>query len=128
MSRLDICPDSNYSHMFTPNLNVVTGGVAIGGFDVVAYQTLPAGANGTLGSRLFACELRSSATSLLSASLRLQCRPPPVCTDNLTSRDMSNSTGERMQPTAYEFRFASAANLATFAADPWRYTPAWGGF
>ena len=73
------------------------------GFDVVAYQTLPAGANGTRGSPRFAF--------------------------NLTTTDQSNSTGgERMKPTNYEFHFESAANRDLFAADPWKYTPAWGGF
>lgn len=28
----------------------------------------------------------------------------------------------------YEFRFGSASNAATFAANPWRYAPSWGGF
>ena len=50
------------------------GRVAIGGFDVVAYQSLPASANGTKGSPEFAY--------------------------NLTSQDMSNSTGQRMEPTS----------------------------
>jgi len=81
---------------------VVGGGVAIGGFDVVAYQTLPAGANGTLGSPLFAY--------------------------NVTTGDATNTTGQRMEPTAYTFHFESASNLARFKADPWKYTPAWGGF
>merc|ERR1711981_71689 len=28
----------------------------------------------------------------------------------------------------YTFHFKSAANQAKFAADPWKYAPAWGGF
>jgi hypothetical protein len=28
----------------------------------------------------------------------------------------------------YTFYFKNAANLATFAADPWKYAPRWGGF
>jgi len=79
------------------------GSPAIYGFDVVAYQSLPASASGVKGSAEFAF--------------------------NLTSKDMTNTTsGERMEDTAYEFHFANASNLATFKADPWRYTPAWGGF
>ena len=79
------------------------GAPVIGGYDVVEYQSLPATANGTLGSQRFAY--------------------------NLTTVDMNNATtGQRMQPTAYEFWFSSAANLERFKADPWRYTPAWGGF
>ena len=80
---------------------VAYGGVALGGFAVVAYQTLPASANGTRGSASFAY--------------------------NLTSSDASNAT-VKMQPTAYTFHFASAANRDSFAKDPWSYTPAWGGF
>jgi hypothetical protein len=47
----------------------------------------------------------------------------------MQSTDMTNTTGgERMADTQYEFHFANASNLAMFKADPWRYTPAWGGF
>lgn len=28
----------------------------------------------------------------------------------------------------YSFYFKNAANQAKFAADPWKYAPAWGGF
>ena len=87
-------------------LAAVTSGSApvIYGYDVVAYHSLPADASGVKGSPQFAY--------------------------NLTSTDMSPvSPGvERMKDTAYEFHFSSAANLAKFQADPWHYTPAWGGF
>lgn len=33
------------------------------------------------------------------------------------------SSGEQWQ-----FWFSSAANMRAFAADPWKYAPAWGGF
>lgn len=72
------------------------------GFDVVAYQSLPASANGTMGTAQYSF--------------------------NLTTTDESGTKGERMLPTNYTFHFASAANLAAFASDPWKYTPAWGGF
>ena len=41
---------------------------------------------------------------------------------NLTSTDQGVDIGP------YEFRFATADNLATFAADPWTYAPKFGGF
>tara|TARA_B110001452_G_C15184804_1_gene411513 strand:+ start:746 stop:1018 length:273 start_codon:yes stop_codon:yes gene_type:complete len=75
---------------------------ALYGYDVVAYRSLNASANGTMGSAEFAF--------------------------NLTTTDESGAKGQRMPPTNYTFHFASAANLARFAADPWKYTPAWGGF
>ena len=74
------------------------------GYDVVAYQSLAPTASGVRGSPQFAY--------------------------NLTSTDMTpaGAGGERMKDTDYEFHFSSAANLAKFKSDPWRYTPAWGGF
>lgn len=41
---------------------------------------------------------------------------------NLTTTQPDGSKAD------YEFWFSSAANKAAFAADPWRYAPAWGGF
>jgi len=38
------------------------------------------------------------------------------------SSDVKTSTG------TYTFWFATDANRKVFAADPWKYAPAWGGF
>ena len=62
---------------------------------------------------------------------------PP--TQTLVSQKESSWTAAGDGPTAgvaqynatlngYSFHFKNAANAATFAADPWTWAPAWGGF
>ena len=73
----------------------------LGGYDVVAYFSLAKDADGVMGSRAFAMNFSTVDRSGGAA-------PAPL--------------------GAYEFWFASAANKAKFAADPWAYAPKYGGF
>jgi hypothetical protein len=75
------------------------GGAALGGYDVVAYWSLPHDAEGVLGSEEFAVNFTAS--------------------DGLAGSDL------RWQ---YKLLFSSAANRDAFEADPYRYLPQWGGF
>ena len=45
-----------------------------------------------------------------------------LSTADLTSRPLATPLGD------YEFWFATAANKARFAADPWKFAPKYGGF
>jgi len=38
------------------------------------------------------------------------------------------SSDHKKTLSGYAFHFLSAANAETFAKDPWKYAPAWGGF
>ena len=79
-------------------LTGVAAGPVLEGYDMVSYWSLGDGDDGVQGSKEFA--------------------------HNLTTQDYV--TGAELGP--FEFWFASAENLATFAADPWKYAPRWGGF
>ena len=77
----------------------------LGGYDMVAYYTTNAA---VLGARQFAY--------------------------NFTTDDCNTGSSDSAAATACvprfanEFWFSSAANAATFQADPWTYAPRWGGF
>jgi len=76
-------------------------GTAIQGYDAVEYFSLAATADGVKGDLAFSY--------------------------NLTATDGS-SFPQKLTPTNYTFLFKDEANRDTFAADPWRYAPKWGGF
>jgi hypothetical protein len=70
------------------------------GFDQVAYFSLPADSDGVLGS--------------------------PEHTYTMESFDFTTTPPSSVGN--YTFHFANETNRATFAADPWKYVPRWGGF
>ena len=72
----------------------------LGGYDMVAYFSLPPTAHGVMGS--------------VAHSL------------NISTTDASG--GEHKPLGSYEFWFQSGANKAKFAADPWKFAPKYGGF
>ena len=84
-----------------PGARVPARGVAINGNDVVAARALPVGARDVQGSPLHARYVNAS-----------EALPPALL---------------HLHPHPYEFWFASEANADAFAADPWRYVPAFGG-
>ena len=71
------------------------------GYDVVAYYSLEEDAHGVAGSSDYQY--------------------------NLTSTDQSDSSNP-YDPMEFNFWFSTQDNLDTFAADPWKYAPAWGGY
>ena len=70
------------------------------GFDMVEYFTKDAAANGTMGMAEFAHTIESFDFTT----------HPPTSVGN------------------YTFLFNNEANMAAFAADPWKFAPRWGGF
>jgi hypothetical protein len=78
--------------------------VALYGYDVVEYFSLPASASGVVGSASFAHDVVG------------------------VDKSSGGASGQKMTPTNYTFHFKDAANLRAFQADPWRYLPRWGGF
>jgi hypothetical protein len=78
-----------------------SGDPALRGYDVVEYFSLPASASGVAGSSDFSFDL--------------------LMTD-------AGTASPKMTPSNYTFLFKDAANLATFKANPFKYTPKWGGF
>ena len=47
---------------------------------------------------------------------------------NLLTQDTSTDTSKKMDPTNWTFYFKDAVNLQMFVADPFKYTPRYGGF
>ena len=80
----------------------------LGGYDMVAYFSLP---NTPPGA--------SSPSGVLGSALHSL---------NISTVDISGGAAQPRPLGQYEFWFASAANKATFAADPWKYAPKYGGF
>jgi hypothetical protein len=76
----------------------VTTPPALGGYDVVAYWSLPSDSPAVLGSSKF--------------------------TAMYTAKDRANETNA----WSYDFFFVSAANRDCFIANPTKYLPQWGGF
>ena len=74
----------------------------LGGYDMVAYFSLPNTAPSSHGV------LGSQAHSV-----------------NISTVDVA---GTAKSLGSYEFWFSSAANAAKFAADPWKFAPKYGGF
>lgn len=80
-----------------------TMGPVLGGFDVVAYQTiLSAGDFGVMGSEKYS--------------------------HDLLSMDLSTGSPSQMLPTNYTFYFSSEAHRQIFSQNPWKYAPRFGGF
>ena len=79
-----------------------TLGPVLGGYDVVEYQQLQPTDNGILGTSAFKFQL--------------------------LTEDFSNDTSPKMEPTNWTFHFKNQKNRNTFASDPWRYAPRYGGF
>jgi len=72
----------------------------LGGYDVVAYFSLPASSNGTMGTAAY--------------------------TYNLTTEDKTVAPAKPLG--SWQFWFANEANLKAFTSDPWKYAPKYGGF
>ena len=80
-----------------------TMGPVLGGYDVVAYQTiLSAGEFGVMGSKKYSYDLLST--------------------------DLSTGSTGKMLPTNYTFYFSSEGHRQIFSNNPWKYVPRFGGF